>query len=442
MNWSGSLAYHPNQYYHRARTINKSLKGEIAMFLISADLINWGWLRIGPPYIYININPVLFQIGPLAVRWYGLMYVVSIVVGLQVIRGYLARKGISQEVLYRTLWWGIAAGLLGGRLYFVVQQHDLVQRYLLQPWHILATWEGGMAFYGAIFLVLPTLYWRARVEHINPLVYMDVTLLFATAGQIFGRIGNLINGDIIGYKSTLPWSTVYVNPNSWACNPYVILETCNTPVQPAAGYELLSNLVLLAIMLYLARRLTRPGLLMLVYLFSYSIVQFLLFFARDNSIETPFGLNWGLKQAQWTSLVVFIILFPITYWVFRTSKPIPPGELAALYGIPQPFSKVHQQKNVVGDEAIADKDEATLDLEQGPIAGSEDTDVLPHTDPVVGSEDTDVLPHTDPNPIANSDQADLALNPDPTAHSDRIAILLNSDPIADSDNADAALNPD
>ena len=306
-----------------------------------ADLMNWGWLRIGLPYIYININPVIFQLGPLAVRWYGLMYVVGILVGLLVIKGYIARKGISQDVLYRTLWWCIAAGLLGGRLYFVIQQPNLVQGYLLQPWHIVATWEGGMAFYGAIFLVFPMLYWRARREHLNPLVLIDAGVLLGAAGQIFGRIGNLINGDILGYRSTLPWSTVYVNPHSWACSPSVQLLTCNVPVQPAAGYELMANLVLLAVLLYLARRVTRPGILLLVYLFSYSISQFLLFFVRANTIETPFGLNWGLKQAQWTSLVVFIVLLPITWWIVRTSKPVPAGELAATSGVPQPSKEEH-----------------------------------------------------------------------------------------------------
>src|SRR5215471_15659852 len=100
------------------------------MHLLIADLINWGWLRIGPPYIYININPVIFQVGPLTVRWYGLMYVVGILAGLQVISRYAARKGISEEALYRALWYSLVTGLLGGRLYFVIQQHDLVQGYL------------------------------------------------------------------------------------------------------------------------------------------------------------------------------------------------------------------------------------------------------------------------------------------------------------------------
>jgi len=403
------------------------------LHLAVADLINWGWLRIGPPYIYININPVIFQMGPLAVRWYGLMYVVGILAGLQVTAGYIARKGISQEALYRTLWWCIAAGLLGGRLYFVIQQHDLVKDYLQQPWRILATWEGGMAFYGAIFLVIPTLYWRARLEHINPLVFIDAGVLFATAGQIFGRIGNLINGDIIGYTSTLPWSTVYVNLNSWACSPYVQLPTCDTPVQPAAGYELLSNLVLLVVMLYLARRLVRPGILMLVYLFSYSIVQFLLFFVRDNAIETPFGLNWGLKQAQWTSLVLFIVLLPITYWIIRTSKPVPAGEIAATYGIPQPFKKKYQQASIVGNEAIASKDEETLLLGQDTLIGSEDTEILLQPDPDTIVEDAD-------NTEAILQPYDLVAEPDLLIASDNLE--ANADTIVEPETTEVVHNPD
>ena len=207
--------------------------GRIFLF---ASVIDWGWLRIGPPYIYINIDPVIVHVGPFALHWYGLMYVVAILVGLFVAQRYATRKGITQAIICRTLWWCIAAGLIGGRLYFVVQQPNFVSSYLVHPQHILATWEGGMAFFGAIFLIIPVLLWRARAERINPLVLIDAGVLFAAAGQIFGRIGNLINGDIIGYRSTLPWSTVYQHPASWACQ---IAATCHVPVQPAAGYELL-----------------------------------------------------------------------------------------------------------------------------------------------------------------------------------------------------------
>ncbi|WP_069804479.1 prolipoprotein diacylglyceryl transferase [Thermogemmatispora onikobensis] len=300
--------------------------------VVVADLINWGWLRIGPPYIYINIDPVIVHLGPLALHWYGLMYVVAIVVALWGIQGYIRRKGLNDEIVYRLLWWCIIAGLIGGRLYFVIQQPDLVQGYLLQPWRILATWEGGMAFYGAIFLVVPVLFWRARVEGINPFVALDSGVLFASIGQIFGRIGNLINGDIIGYPSTLPWSTVYVHPSSFAC----LQGYCNVPVQPAAAYEMLCNIVLLAVLYVLSRRLRRPGVLTLAYLYGYAITQFIVFFWRANLVVSFLGLDWGLKQAQWTSLVVLILLLPATYLVLRSryARPVPPEEVAAFYGMP------------------------------------------------------------------------------------------------------------
>lgn len=352
-----------------------------------ADLINWGWLSIDP-YIHININPVIVNIGPLALRWYGLMYVVGIVLGLWFIRKYTERKGISQEQVYRVLWWCVIAGLIGGRLYFVVQQPDLVSHYLLQPQHILATWEGGMAFFGAIFAVVPILFWRGLRERVNPLVMLDAAALFAACGQIFGRIGNLINGDIIGYPSTLPWSTIYVNPNSWAClDP----TTCNVPVQPAAGYEMLLNIVLLVVLVLLARRFRRPGALMATYLFGYCITQFIVFFARANIIVPLGPLDWGLKQAQWTSLIVLLVLIPLTYLVMRTrlATPVPSGEIAATYGIPQ--IKVHDEHTAQATPASDEQSNESLaeePTESDAVVSNEEATPVEHPNEANASEET------------------------------------------------------
>ena len=195
-----------------------------------------------------------------------------------------------------------------------------------------------MAFYGAIFLIVPVLFWRAVRERLNPLVVLDAGALFAACAQPFGRIGNLINGDIIGYPSTLPWSTVYDNLNSFACaNP----GTCHVPVQPAAGYELLLNLVLIALLLVVARHVRRPGMLLVTYLFGYAVTQFLVFFTRANLVVALGPLDLGLKQAQWTSLIVFLILIPLTLWTRRWSyaKVIPAGDVPATVGIPQKSSR-------------------------------------------------------------------------------------------------------
>lgn len=315
-----------------------------------AFLINWGWLQIGP-YIHLNINPVLFSLGPLALHWYGLTYVVAIVVGLWLIRRYIARQGITEEQVYRMLWWCLVAGLVGGRLYFVIQQPDLVPNYLLKPQHILATWEGGMAFYGAVFLIVPVLFWRAIKERLNPFVVLDAGALFAAVAHPFGRLGNLINGDIIGYPSTLPWSTVYDNPASWACQN-LEAGTCHVPVQPAAGYELLLNLLLIGILLLLTRRHRRPGMLLLTYLGGYALTQFLVFFTRANTVVPLFNLDWGLKQAQWTSLVVLLLLIPLALWVrrWRFAEVIPAGEIAATYGMPpSKLAKAPEKSEEVND---------------------------------------------------------------------------------------------
>jgi phosphatidylglycerol---prolipoprotein diacylglyceryl transferase len=265
-----------------------------------------------------------------------------------------------------------------------VQQPNFVSFYLAQPQHILATWEGGMAFFGAIFLVIPTIFWRSKVERINPMVAIDAGVLFAAVGQIFGRIGNLINGDIVGYPSALPWATLYQNPQSIFCLGLANPGQCGsvaTAVQPAAAYELLANIVLLGLMLFLTSRLRRPGVLMLVYLFGYVTTQFFLFFVRDNLVVSFLGLNWGLKQAQWTSLVVFLGLIPLTFLVLRFSKPIPQGEVAATYGIAQkpkkpPEGECAEREKSVG-EPQADVDERpTLDdvgLADGTLQQAEGT---------------------------------------------------------------------
>ena len=142
--------------------------------------------------------------------------------------------------------------------------------------------------------------------------------------------------------ATLPWSTVYDNPNSFACaNP----STCHVPVQPAAGYELLINVVLIVLLMILARRSRQPGVLILTYLFGYTITQFLVFFARANVVVPLFSLNWGLKQAQWTSLIVFLGLLPLTFLVLRSryAAVVPDGEMPATYGILQKPTRLAEE---------------------------------------------------------------------------------------------------
>jgi phosphatidylglycerol:prolipoprotein diacylglycerol transferase len=241
--------------------------------------------------ITININPQAFAIGPLSVRWYGLMYVVGITVGLLVAWPYAKSKGFTWNQLSTFLIWAILAGFVGARLYYVVQQP--LGPYLHEPWRILVVWEGGMAFYGAVFAVVIVLIiagWRLKMS-IPKL--LDVGAIFAVVGQFFGRIGNFINGDIIGYPTSLPWGVVWANPNSFPPRHDIAYH-------PAAVYEALINVLLFGLLWGMRNKL-KPGLLFFAYIIGYSLSQIMVFFWRDNVV-----VLWGLKQAQVTAIAVII----------------------------------------------------------------------------------------------------------------------------------------
>ena len=248
--------------------------------------------------IKIGLNPILLHLGPFAVHWYGLMYVVGIIAGVMIAFPYAEQRGISRDDAYAVFWPVVVASLVGGRLYYVVQSN--LGWYLQHPGQILATWEGGMAFYGAVLLGAPTAYVVARLRGISFPVILDAAALFIPLAQAFGRVGNIINGDIVGYPSSLPWATQYTNP----ANTFIPSHTI--AYQPAAAYELLFSVALFALLWALRFRFRIPGTLFSLWLLIYSIGQFFLFFVRDNIV-----VLWGLKQAQLTAIAAIIIVIPL-----------------------------------------------------------------------------------------------------------------------------------
>jgi len=263
--------------------------------------------------ITINIDPVAIHLGPLAVRWYGLMYIVGITVGLLVAWPYARSKGLTADQLEKVVIWAVPAGLVGARLYYVFQQP--LGLYLEKPLKVLAFWEGGMAFFGAIFAVAIVLLiagWKMKFS-IRRL--LDAGAIFAVVGQFFGRIGNIINGDVIGYPTGLPWGFIYAHPDSFA-------PRHDIAYQPAGVYEALINVLLFGMLWFLRNRL-KPGLLFFIYVVSYSISQIIVFFWRDNEV-----LFWGLKQAQLTAIGAIIaacaVLCGVVWWQRRHPAEIAP----------------------------------------------------------------------------------------------------------------------
>jgi phosphatidylglycerol:prolipoprotein diacylglycerol transferase len=242
--------------------------------------------------IVINIDPIAFSIGPFSVHWYGLMYVVGITAGLLVAWNYAKSVGISQEQIEKIVIWSIPAGLVGARLYYVLQQP--LAQYISDPLQIIAVWEGGMAFFGAIFAVVLTIIILTRRMKVSLWKFLDTAVIFGSVGQFFGRIGNVINGDVIGYPTTLPWGFVYANPGSF-------VPSHDIAYQPAAIYEMIINVILFSILWSLRKRV-KEGILFFIYLIGYSVSQIIVFIWRDNEV-----ILWGLKQAQLTSIGVLVL---------------------------------------------------------------------------------------------------------------------------------------
>jgi phosphatidylglycerol:prolipoprotein diacylglycerol transferase len=258
------------------------------------------------PLFKIGIDPVLVTIGGLKVHWYGVMIALGLYAGIQVAMADAPRRGINRDRLMNTALIAAVLGVLGGRLYYVLQNNP--SYYLNHPIETIAVWKGGMAYFGAIFggalaVIISASWFKLPIWSL-----LDVGALGMTIGQAIGRIGNIINGDIVGYK-TNGWGFEYTNPNSFG--------PLNTPVQPASLYELLISLGLFILLWSLRKRIHPEGMLAMLYLILYSISQFFIFFVRDNVVVFA-----GLKQAQVTAIVVIALTIPVIIYLLRTRPGI------------------------------------------------------------------------------------------------------------------------
>ena len=270
--------------------------------------------------IVINIDPVL-HLGPLQIHWYGIMYAVAFYIAYRFGVVPLAqRAGVSRSIADRITTWTIVFGLLGGRLYYVVQQPHLVQDYLQDPVNIIAFWNGGMAFFGAIIAGFITLAIAARHYGINPWIALDGGVLFAVVGQPIGRIGNVINGDILGPPSNLPWATAYANPHAILQPGFDLCVDPSSPGSaacpayvPAAAYEALAAIGIGIVLYVLYRRRVKPGVMAIAYVALYAIAQLIVFQFRESEPKVLLGLH----QAQWTAIGMLAIAVPGLYYLWR-----------------------------------------------------------------------------------------------------------------------------
>lgn len=257
--------------------------------------------------IVIAIDPVAVRLGPVSLRWYGVLIALGITAGLYLALREARRRGMDEDAVYSAALWAIVAGVLGARLFHVVDKLDY---YLQNPYLLISLGQGGLAMWGGIFGGLLAVWLYSRRHGLPALRLADAATPGLLVGQMIGRIGSLVNGDSWGAPTNLPWGVVYTHPD--AALPAM---SQGIPTHPYPAYELLWCLLVLGLVWPWRNRLSVDGVLFAAYLLLYSAGRFFLTFVREEG-----AFLFGLQQAQVVAAATFLVVLPWLVWLL-TGRP-------------------------------------------------------------------------------------------------------------------------
>lgn len=256
--------------------------------------------------IDIGINPVLFNIGSFEIGWHGIMVVLAVTVGIGTSLWLAKGSGIKREDIYGLAPWAVLGGILGARLFHVVDQ---LGYYIDHPGDIVEFWH-GLSILGAILggTLAAAIY--AKITRISLGRLADTLTPGLILALMVGRIGCIINGDVFGKPTTLPWAFVYHEL------PGVYAFPKDTPLHPSPLYEMIWCMVVLAIAWKLRGKLKPDGSLFLLFLILYSAGRFGIEFTRGVS-EQSFEIG-GWHTPHFIALVTLAVCIPLL--VYRMKK--------------------------------------------------------------------------------------------------------------------------
>lgn len=254
--------------------------------------------------ITISIDPILLSIGHFHLRWYSLIVIAAIAIGVWFAAKEATRKGFVEEEIYDAAVWVVLAGLVGARLFHVIDHWPDI--FAANPVSALYVWEGGLAIWGGVAGGLIATAVLARRKGWNLLRLFDAVAPGLVLAQAVGRLACVITGDSVGKPTNGPFGLAYTNPGAMA--PQLGVFYAPVPI-----YEILMNLAILGVLLRLRRRRNLPdGVLFFVYLILYSAIRFVITFWSSYRI-TAFGLN----QAQLIGLVALAVSIPALIAILR-----------------------------------------------------------------------------------------------------------------------------
>ena len=223
-------------------------------------------------YITWDIDPIVLDLGPVQIRYYGIVFALTILCAYIIWRKQMVRGGYTLNVADKFLLWAIVAVVAGARLgHCLFYEPD---RFLSDPLSIIFFWEGGLASHGATVGLIIALFLFSRTNKLNPLEMMDRFTFAAAIGAAGVRLGNFMNSEIVGRVTDVPWAVVFIR-----------YRPDNLPRHPSQIYEFglgIGVLSLLILVDRLAGREKRPiGLLLGVFLTTYFLGRFFVEYVKE-----------------------------------------------------------------------------------------------------------------------------------------------------------------
>jgi len=236
---------------------------------------------------------------------YGIIISIAIFICIKTAEKIIEKK--DEETLWGLSLWAIISGIIGARLYHVIDFFDF---YLTNPIKILVLWEGGLGILGAIAggMTGIAIYLKTKGKKILP--WMDVISVVMPLGQSIGRWGNFFNVELFGRPTTLPWG-IYVDPEK---RPALFSQ--NEKFHPLFIYESILNLILFILLFKVYQKKhkeLRSGILTSLYLIGYSVIRFSLEFLRIDPWTIKICENLTLNVAQTISILLIILSFTFIF---------------------------------------------------------------------------------------------------------------------------------
>jgi phosphatidylglycerol---prolipoprotein diacylglyceryl transferase len=245
------------------------------------------------------MHPVLFEFGPIQVRFYGLMYAIGITCAVFIIRREVLRKQIpfSEDQVVNFVLSCVIGGILGARLYYVGFNWE---SYRHEAWEILKIWHGGLAIHGGVVGGTLAGWWYVRRHGVRFWTMADITAPCLILAQALGRFGNFMNGDAHGLPTDKPWGIVFP-PTSIAG-----YEFPNTPLHPAMLYELVINAGIFGFLWSIRKRPWKDGFVFCLYCLLYSVGRFFVSGFRADSLMLSLGEFGSFRMARVISVIIIL----------------------------------------------------------------------------------------------------------------------------------------